>query len=140
MILWTVKSYFLSQKTKTNLYKAIVRPILEHPPIPTNAVSKTVKGKFAVIQNKAIKFISGHSWRRDGYYNAQRGHQITNLQSLNTRLQDRAIKIWRKWEDSEHPIMVAIRTLDDQFIRENMRFPSSRRNLINREVDIFRRQ
>ena len=129
----------LNRKTKANLYKILIRPLLEYPPIPTNAVSKNCKGKLTVVQNKAIKFILNHRWRENGHYNARRGHREAGIEPLNVRIRERASKIWHKWENSNHPIMDQIRILDNQNVTENSRFPSSRMNLMRRELPLFKR-
>ena len=74
-------------KIKLSLYKSLIRPLLEYPPIMTATTSNTQHNKLQIIQNKALRFV----------YNTKHEHRITNA-SLHNRakidtVKDRLIKL-----------------------------------------------
>lgn len=114
----------LSIKNKRKLYMALIRPILEYPPIPINAMNKTNINALQTIQNKALRFI----------YNVNYFDFITN-EELHTRadipkiadlINERATKIWEKIQtlDLDHS-MCDIQIEDGEEFKQNNWFPLS---------------
>ena len=81
-------------RTKLHLYKTIIRPILEYPPIPlvTNSIHQQLN--IQRVQNKALR------WADDTTYpdtiTTQALHNKYNIEPMNTRIHTRAKKIWDK--------------------------------------------
>ena len=48
---------------KLTLYKTLIRPLLEYPPIMTATASDTQTNKLQIIQNKALRFIYNIHWQ-----------------------------------------------------------------------------
>lgn len=47
------------ERVKLHLYKALVRPIIEYPPIPLHTISRTPWHQLQGIQNKAVLWAKG---------------------------------------------------------------------------------
>lgn len=87
----------LSTKNKKKLYMVLIKPILEYPPVPIHALSKTNIKQMQIIQNKALRFIYGI--RYPDIVTNEELHQRAEIEPLNVILYDRATKIWNQIED-----------------------------------------
>ena len=85
-----------SKEIKLRLVKALVRPILEYPPIPLDTVRITNKQKMQTVQNKAIEWVLGRKRRREE--RMEDLHMELNLEPLNIRIKNLSRKIWSKLE------------------------------------------
>ena len=83
----------LNTKTKSHLYKALVRPILEYPVVPVALASKTQLLKIQSIQNKNMKFIARYDQEMQGK-NIKEIHKHLCIEPINTRLNSRLKKNW----------------------------------------------
>ena len=119
----------LATKTKVKLYKTLVRPIIEYPPIPSHTTSKTRQKQLAKVQNAGLRFIEGHRFRLHGPFNNEQSHIRNQIQAINLRLQDRAGKIWDKIHLRTPHIIENLDQLRQYHLRENKRFPTSRDKL-----------
>jgi len=86
----------VNEKIIIHLYKALVKPIIEYPIIPTCIASRSNVQKLQSIQNRAL-FMAA---RVTPPYNvtSQHLHERYNMQPINTILHSRANKIWTKME------------------------------------------
>ncbi|CAF3542565.1 unnamed protein product [Rotaria socialis] len=114
-----------SQKFKKQLYTTLIRPILEYPIVPNHCLSKTLQHQIQITQNQAVKFITGQKYQQNG--NTSRTlHKICNLETLNTRLHDRAAKLWHKIDKANIQIYEEhIKTFDYASHRPKKDFPFS---------------
>ena len=71
-------------KIKLQLYKTLIRPLLEYPSIILANTSQYQLNKLQIIQNKALKFIYNTHWT-DFTTNAQL-HNRANLETISDRL------------------------------------------------------
>lgn len=90
----------LSSKTKTHLYKALVRPLMEYPVIPLALASKTQKMKMQRLQNKNLRIIAKNDPALEEQ-TIEQLHQSLNIEAVNIRLRSRLIKLWNKVELKE---------------------------------------
>jgi len=81
---------------KIQLYKSLIRPIIEYPPVPLNTASNTQKLKIQSIQNKALIWASGA--RYPDIPSAEELHDKYNLLPMNLRIHHLARKTWEKLE------------------------------------------
>ena len=112
----------LSNKIKCQLYKSLVRPILEYPPVPLYRLSKNNIKRLQRIQNKATRFIT--NTRYPTLITSENLHQICNLEPLNQRLYNRAKNIWESINIQQYEMMHRLQ-LQEWGHREYVQFPSS---------------
>lgn len=93
----------LSQKAKRNLYLALVRPILEYPPVPLHKLTNNNIKKLQRVQNKATKFIT--NTRYPTIISSKDLHEVCNIQPMNQLLHRRAKAIWSSIVDKNYPMM-----------------------------------
>ena len=86
----------LSERMKTHLYKAVVRPVLEYPPVPLDTLAKTVTLKLQRVQNAAIKWIANWTFPYSTTMEAE--HERLGLEPLNTRIHRMSRKSWQRLE------------------------------------------
>ena len=55
----------LSPKNKRTLYQALIKSILEYPPVILNTISKTQAVKIQIVQNKAARIITNSAGASD---------------------------------------------------------------------------
>ena len=82
----------MDPKIKTHLIKTLVLPVLDYPPIPTHAMSKTQISKLQKIQNKALRFALNQ--RYPFTLNTTEQHETAKIAPINVRLHNQATKIW----------------------------------------------
>ena len=112
----------LSSNIKCQLYKGLVRPILEYPPIPLHGLSGNNIKKLQRIQNKATRFITNTSYPT--LVRSEILHQICNLKPLNQRLHERAKNIWESINKQQYQMMLRLQ-MQEQGELKYVQFPSS---------------
>ena len=121
----------LETKTKIHLYKALIRPILEYPPVPLHTISKTQKLNIQKIQNRAILWAT----------NNPRGtaleplHEALNLEAMNKRTERQAKKCWERLETIEEGRLEEL--IDPVTTRNHQWWPRSRPLLTREETPLF---
>ena len=85
------------RKIKKNLFKLLIRPILEYPTIITEKADKTHKKKMQIIQNNAIRFIL--NVKNSDRTNMENAHKELDLLPLNIRISKLANKVNNKAKD-----------------------------------------
>lgn len=68
---------------KLKLYKSMVRPALEYPPVPLNALSPLSLYKIQAVQNKAILWVNRTRWPNPRP-SIRELHLTYNLEPMNT--------------------------------------------------------
>lgn len=82
----------LNSKTKLHLYKALVLPHLEYPPIPLNIIKIKNKLKLQAVQNKALRWIAGDI---PPYHTTiEQLHQIWKIEPINIRNFKQGCRVW----------------------------------------------
>lgn len=84
----------LSPQNKRKLYMALIRSILEYPPIPQIAMKKSNINSLQVIQNKALRFI--YNVKYPEIIGSDELHNQANLPKIKDLLTNRATDIWEK--------------------------------------------
>ena len=77
-------------KSKTQLVKALVLPVLDYPPIPTHSLSKNQISKLQITQNKALRF---DGQRYPYTLTTEEIHNLTKTLPISQRLHWQAEKI-----------------------------------------------
>ena len=86
----------LKPRTKSYLYKTLVRSVLEYPNTPSCVMSKTNKDKLQKFQNKVIRgFI--HSTSEDEIDSIEDLHNLYGVEPINKRMYRRAVTNWDKF-------------------------------------------
>ena len=83
----------LETKTKLTLYKAMIRPILEYPIVPTALASKAQTRKMQRVQNKNLRMITKYDDNLQDIVLEEKHLQL-NIQSINERLYNRLQRSW----------------------------------------------
>lgn len=84
----------LQERTKLHLYKALVMPVLEYPPVPLNTLTNSNWRKLQTIQNRALRWIAGE--QPPYTTNAVELHHRYQLLPLNQRNYIIATRHWEK--------------------------------------------
>ena len=111
----------MAPQVKLRLYKTIVRPILEYPPIPLNTISNTNMLKIQRVQNKALKFITNTRWY--DFRKMESLHHELNIEPMNSRISKLAQKVWNSAESMGGPMYDSLEWNNQQ--RENRSFTLS---------------
>jgi hypothetical protein len=123
----------LSLQKKRTLYTAMVRSILEYPPIPNHTLSMTQIRKMQTVQNAATRFIT--NIKRTDRKTSEFIHQEANLEPINIVLNKRARKIWERIQ------LILPETYENlhrgQEQRKRKDFPSSLKSLQEPETPIY---
>lgn len=85
-------------KIKIQLYKTLLRPILEYPSILLYNSPKTTMLRLQKMQNKAIRFITGVKIKER--IKMEDLHYMTGLETINTRLNNLAQKTLYKIKEN----------------------------------------
>ena len=70
-----------STKTKTHLYKALIRPLITYAPNILQLAAPSNQHKLQVIQNKSLRFIHDIHWT--DFITNETLHEGSNIQPLN---------------------------------------------------------
>ena len=84
-----------STRTKTHLYKALVRPTLTYCPLAVSLIAKTNHLRLQVVQNKALRLALNTHWTE--FKTAQSIHEELNIPPLNIVIHHRVIKQLEKF-------------------------------------------
>ena len=87
-----------SERTKLILFKTLVRAVLEYPLVPLHTVTKTQMLKLQVVQNNALRWISGR--RYPDTPSVLELHEHYNIEVMNVRLHRLAKRTWGRLEDN----------------------------------------
>lgn len=119
----------LSKTNKQLLYTSLVRSVMEYPPVPIHAFTKTKLYSLQSTQNLALKYI--HNVKYPTLISSQELHHRSTLEPINTLLYDRAEEIWNKIENSNDIIYnTRIKTNYQQFLPSHTWFPSSKNEML----------
>ena len=116
-------------KTRVHLYKQLVLPIMEYPPVPTHALSKSRLATLQRVQNRALR----QAYNDTAYppnYTTEELHRRAKLSPINQRLTHRANKIWEKIQGMRHPIYQDLVGREMQIREEHDYFLMSRTRLV----------
>ena len=123
----------LTTKTKLKLYKSLIRPILEYPPVSLHLASKTQKHKLQIIQNKFLRWAVGDP--PPYHTNIEELHRLYKLEPLNKRMERQAKKIWNKISINDPDKYEELR--DVYFRRNHSWWPRSIPRLEREEAELF---
>lgn len=114
----------LSIENKKKLYMALIRPIIEYPPIPINAMKKTTLNDLQIIQNKSLRFIYDINYP-DIVTNREL-HERAGIQTIQDLINERAKEIWEKVQNLElNQDMCNIDQEVEEEMQQNNWFPLS---------------
>ena len=82
----------LPSRIKLHLVKTLVLPVLDYPPIPTHALSKTQTLILQRVQNKALRFATDTRYPYN--HTTEELHNTHKIKPLNIRIHNKAQKIW----------------------------------------------
>ena len=86
----------LPERLKSHLYKALIRPILEYPPVPLDTVSKSQQLSLQRVQNQAVRWIA--NWVPPYTETQEEAHMRLGLEPLNVRIHRMSRKVWQRVE------------------------------------------
>ena len=86
----------LPEGQKAHLYKALIRPILEYPPIPLDTISTSQKLRLQRVQNKAVRWIKGFT--PPYTETVEDMHMELGLDPLNVRIHRMSRRAWQRIE------------------------------------------
>lgn len=112
----------LSEKNKKKLYLALIRSVLEYPPVPLNTVSKTRMKDLQTIQNKALRFI--YNIKYTDYITNEELHRRAELPTIEQLIKERATVTWEKITELE--LATDLLERDEEGGREHFWFRESR--------------
>lgn len=113
-----------TEETKLRLYKTLVRPILEYPPVPLNTIAPTSWERLQAIQNKSILWIKGIRWPNPRP-SIRELHRLYDLEPINLRIHTMAERIWDKLEYLEDINYEHINTISEITEGEHHWWPRS---------------
>ena len=90
-----------SPKTKLQLYKSLISPLLEYPSVHMSSSPATYISKLQKVQNKALRFI--YNYEITDYVPSQFMHLQANLDPLNVRLSKLSRKALYKMREHFFP-------------------------------------
>ena len=86
----------LDIKSRSNLIKSLVIPVLLYPVAPLNTASLQNIAKIQAVQNRALKFIANVTWQ--DMWTARRLHDEVKFTPINQVIHNSAKKLWDKIE------------------------------------------
>lgn len=86
----------LSESIKAHLYKALIRPVLEYPPVPLDTLSITQTMRLQVVQNAAVRWIAG--WVPPYTETQEMAHTRLRLEPINVRVHRMSRRTWQRVE------------------------------------------
>ena len=90
-------------RIKLKLYKTLVRPVLEYPAIPLHLATHSPMARIQAVQNAAIMWICGTSFRDPNRPRLQVLHNMLRLEPINQRLYRLARRVWEKLANDADP-------------------------------------
>ena len=118
----------LQTDTRLRLYKTLIRPILEYPPIPLCVASKTNQQKIQRVQNVAIR-AAAKERPGDPRSTNEQLHNVYNIEAINIRIHNQAQKIWTKLESININLIDQANVLTEEIARDHSWWPSVSRYL-----------
>ena len=107
-------------------------PIMEYPPVPTHALSKSRLAALQRLQNRALK----QAYNDTLYpprFTTEELHRKAKLKPINQRLNQRAIDIWNKTQGMRHPKLQDLIGIEMQ-IREKHHYFTMPRTSLDRPL------
>ena len=96
----------LPAKLKLRLYKAMILPILDYPPVPCHAASRSAIQSLQTIQNRALYWVHCRENQAEDRRPFVRDlHYRHRLEPINVRLHRLAGRVWEKISAEEDPIL-----------------------------------
>ena len=86
----------LKESTKLHLYKALVRPLMEYPIIPTGLTAASNIIKMQRVQNKNLKFVAAYT--ENANKTVEELQQHYEVEAINVRMYNAVNNLWRKME------------------------------------------
>ena len=123
----------LSERIKTHLYKAVVRPVLEYPPVPLDTLAKTESLKLQRVQNAAIKWIANWTFPYSTTMEAE--HERLNMEPINTRIHRLSRKSWLRLEAHDPESYERLSTAEP--LRANHGWWRRSLPLVNRPEEVY---
>ena len=124
----------LSQNNKKTLYLALIRSVLEYPPVILHPITKTQAIRMQRVQNKAARVIT--KTRLSDRKTSKFINEQAELIPINISIHNQAKKIWQKIE-----LDIGRDVLDKLELEENRdftdRFPSSRLKCNTNILEIY---
>ena len=111
----------LPERLKSHLYKALIRPILEYPPVPLDTISKSQQLKLQRVQNRAVRWIA--NWVPPYRETLEETHMRLGLEPLNVRIHRMSRKVWQRVEAYDEEVYQRLVTAEP--ISTNKWFPRS---------------
>ena len=111
----------MNEKIRLHLYKALIRPIMEYPPIPSCNLAVTNIRKLQTVQSKAIRAIAKEG--RDRRSTNEILHKRYNIEPVNQRLFNLATRTWQKLSQSDPEVTELSEQLDNYPGREHKWWP-----------------
>ena len=102
----------LPARIKLRLYKSLILPILEYPPVPLHAASKSAILTLQIIQNRALRWVNSQDII-DERPTVERLHRVYKMVSVNQRLYTLARRLWERLEEDQDPNLAPIRAIED---------------------------
>ena len=88
---------------KLQLYKSLVRPVLEYPAVPLHTAMDTNMRKMQAVQNSCIMWITGLKFNDPVRPSMRQLHRMLKLQPINLRLHKLARRTWERLEEDADP-------------------------------------
>ena len=115
-------------KSRVHLYKQLVLPIMEYPPIQTHVLSKSRLVMLQRVQNRALRQ-AYNDMLYSPRFTKEELHRRAKFSSIKQRLTHRANKIWEKIQGMRHLIYQDLVGREIQIREEHHYFPMSRTRL-----------
>ena len=94
----------LTTKLKINLYKTLIRSVIEYPVIPMCLMPKSSKLQWQQFQNKYIRE-AARGANPDQNLTIAQLHEKYNVEAINIRLRRLATRVWDKMQDIDPEII-----------------------------------
>ena len=115
-------------KTRMHLYKQLVLPIMEYPPVPTHALFKSRLAMLQRIRNRALRQAYNDTWYPPRFTTEELNRKA-KLKPINQGLNQRVNNIWNKIQEMRHPVLQNQIGREMQIIEEHHYFLMSRTKL-----------
>ena len=103
-VLSTLKRFrTLPWRHKLQLYKTLVRPVLEYPAVPLHAGSNSAMRRLQAVQNSAIMWVCGLRFSDPDRPSIPTLHRMLRLEPINVRLHKLACRTWERLAQDEDP-------------------------------------
>ena len=113
----------LKTETRIRLFKTLIRPILEYPPVPTCVTSRTSHVQLQRVQNVALR-AAAKERPSDRRSTNEELHNKYQLETINVRLHNQAQKVWNRLESINPEWTNNTQQIIDQTERDHTWWPS----------------